>query len=479
MAVALNTFVVSNVYYYFLVLLLLLQLVVAKSNNGFTLKLIHRDSIESPLYPGNLTLEERAARLHHQTDARVNYYATKIAAHTASAKLLANQSENLVQPEVIRPRISFQSSFYLAKVGFGSFDNLPVTRNYRNYNLMVDTGSELIWTQCEPCDGCFQQVQPLFPLTRLKSRTYNMLKCNNHRLCYPNKCFGDYCSFGIQYSTRQNSSGFIGYDKFTFEVDNGTNDYLYPVVFGCATIQRNFNFSARPNQINGILGMALGPRSFVNQLGTRAQGRFSYCIPYATDSSHNIYLRFGQEARFRAGQQVSTIPIVAGGGVLQAYYVNLLDISVGRIQLNFTPGYFSLKPDRRNGGCLIDSGSPLTALPPLAYNRVKDAVAAELARSHLQIIQKPGYDLCFQRPTSRQQPPPVIRFHFQGAVFTLRQGAYLNLSDAICLAFKSSGGLGGVSVIIGGIAQSDYRFVFDAGAKTVAFAREDCTAETR
>ncbi|KAF5207333.1 hypothetical protein FRX31_003079 [Thalictrum thalictroides] len=70
MAVALNTFVVSNVYY-FLVLLLLLQLVVAKTNNGFTLKLIHMDSIELPLYPGNLTLEERAARLHYQIDARV------------------------------------------------------------------------------------------------------------------------------------------------------------------------------------------------------------------------------------------------------------------------------------------------------------------------------------------------------------------------------------------------------------------------
>ncbi|OVA15051.1 Peptidase A1 [Macleaya cordata] len=52
--------------------LVLLNSVIA-GPNGLTMKLIHRDSIESPLYPGNLTREERIQRLVEQSKARIQY----------------------------------------------------------------------------------------------------------------------------------------------------------------------------------------------------------------------------------------------------------------------------------------------------------------------------------------------------------------------------------------------------------------------
>ncbi|PIA61640.1 hypothetical protein AQUCO_00300871v1 [Aquilegia coerulea] len=410
------------------------------------------------------------ARLHSQTDARINYYAAKIAI-AASAKLRVNQSENLLQPQVIRPRISFQDSFYLAKVGVGTFSNLPAQRNYLNYFLMVDTGSNLIWTQCEPCEKCFTQAQPLFPYRR--STTYELLPCNSHRLCYPNVCKDQLCSYGIRYATGQNSSGYLGRERFAFEVDGGATDSVHHIVFGCGTNQQEIEIDTTPNHINGILGIGTGGRSLVNQLGYRARGLFSYCVPRLKDIHDNIFLRFGQEAnRFQQAQQVFTTRLIRG--VVETYYVRLLDISIAGNRLNFPPGYFDIRHDG-TGGCIIDSGSPLTALPQEAYIRVRNAVSSYFAQRQLPTIQKPGFDLCFQVTMQLDVPLPVIKFHLQNnANLVLGLGAFLRMGDAVCLALKSSGDLGGVSAIIGSLAQSDYRFLFNLVAGTVSFARENC-----
>ncbi|PIA34109.1 hypothetical protein AQUCO_03900191v1, partial [Aquilegia coerulea] len=434
--------------------------------NGFTLKLIHRDSTESPLYPGNITPQERVERLHNQTDARINYYVAKI----TSAKLVVDQSGNHLQPEVVRSRLSFQDSFYLAKIGLGTFVNLPHQPNHRNYFLIVDTAEELIWTQCEPCKAGFNQTQPVFPYS--KSKTYRLLKCNSHSLCYRDRCQHGYCTYGVKYATNESSTGYLGIDRFTFELDNGATESVDGLLFGCGDIQENFKFTT-PNKINGIIGMGTGPRSLISQLGNRALGRFSYCVPSWKNSDDNIFLRFGKEAKFPQGLHVLTTPFFKGQ-VMSAYYVRLLDISVAGNRLNFPTGYFDIRQDGTGGGCVIDSGSPFTALPQAAYTRVRDAVISYWAQRQLPVKQKPGLDLCYHVPTRPDQQFPLIIFHFLNADFTIGSGAFLHTGDAICFAFRSSGGLGGVSAIIGGIAQSDYRFWFDFATKTISFAQEDC-----
>lgn len=34
---------------------------------------------------------------------------------------------------------------------------------------MLDTGSDLLWTQCEPCQGCYKQMNPKFNPKKKKS----------------------------------------------------------------------------------------------------------------------------------------------------------------------------------------------------------------------------------------------------------------------------------------------------------------------
>ncbi|PIA61638.1 hypothetical protein AQUCO_00300869v1 [Aquilegia coerulea] len=296
---------------------------------------------------------------------------------------------------------------------------------------MVDTGSNLIWTQCEPCEKCYTQAQPLFPYKR--SRTYEL-------------------------------------DTFTFEGENSATDSVYHIVFGCGTNQQEMSFPTTPNQINGILGMGSGYRSLVNQLGTRAGEKFSYCIPRSKNNNDKIYLRFGQEATFKHGQQVRSTPFRKGP--LKTYYVRLLDISVDGFHLHFPPEYFDIRHDG-SGGCVIDSGSPFTALPQEAYQWLMNVVTQYFAQMQLPTKQNPDWDLCFQIP-GPNQPYPLIVFHLDNADLQVGTSAFVSLDDAICLAFTSSGDLGGISAIIGGLVQSDNRFVFNLVMSTVSFANENC-----
>ena len=41
----------------------------------------------------------------------------------------------------------------------------------------ADTGSNLVWTQCLPCDACFKQIHPMFDFK--KSSTYREISCQS------------------------------------------------------------------------------------------------------------------------------------------------------------------------------------------------------------------------------------------------------------------------------------------------------------
>jgi hypothetical protein len=41
--------------------------------------------------------------------------------------------------------------------------------------VIVDTGSDLMWTQCLPCDSCYPQNDPLF--NPAASSTYKLATC--------------------------------------------------------------------------------------------------------------------------------------------------------------------------------------------------------------------------------------------------------------------------------------------------------------
>ncbi|KAK9278975.1 hypothetical protein L1049_028557 [Liquidambar formosana] len=142
----------------------------------------------------------------------------------------------------MRARVDAQStSLFIAQVRIGTFSTPPP---YQTYYLHIDTGSELIWMQCEDCKfkphQCYPQIDPPFP--RSRSRSYVPLLCNKHGLCYPKQCAGMFCSFYIQYADGSTTFGLLAYENFFF--DSGRNGSYQSVrlVFGCGLDNRGSTY---------------------------------------------------------------------------------------------------------------------------------------------------------------------------------------------------------------------------------------------
>lgn len=134
---------------FFLITVSAFHLTLSKPN-GFTLKLIPRDSPESPIYPGNLTTLERIERLIEFSQARARYI-----------ELTSSPNATTLYPENIRLTLLRDNFFYMVQVGVGT----PATGVF----LLLDTGGGLIWTQCLPCLNCYPQRTPMFDSSKSSS----------------------------------------------------------------------------------------------------------------------------------------------------------------------------------------------------------------------------------------------------------------------------------------------------------------------
>ncbi|CAB4274396.1 unnamed protein product [Prunus armeniaca] len=134
---------------------------ITMANPGLSIQLIHCDSPESPLYQPNLTQSHRTQKLVLLSKA----HAMRLTKDLHS-KYINNSNAN-----VVRAKIDYQKdSIYMAQVSIGTFRRTPPI----SYFLDVDTGSGIIWIQCQECRNpghhCFYQRQPLFP--SLESLSY-------------------------------------------------------------------------------------------------------------------------------------------------------------------------------------------------------------------------------------------------------------------------------------------------------------------
>ncbi|KAM3269861.1 hypothetical protein P3S67_029767 [Capsicum chacoense] len=109
----------------------------------------------------------------------------------------------------------------------------------KNY-LLVDTGSDLLWWQCGPCEAnkCYYQHQPLYNSTA--SKTFRKVDCDQHGF----KCKTDdphfycnlqsfECKYDVEYTDGSSVKGFIADDVITFVLDNRP----IRVMFGCSNDQ--------------------------------------------------------------------------------------------------------------------------------------------------------------------------------------------------------------------------------------------------
>ncbi|XP_026416012.1 aspartic proteinase nepenthesin-2-like [Papaver somniferum] len=452
-------------------------------NKGFSMKIIHMNSKESPLYVGdNLTRVEKLQRLAKQSKAQAIYIESQIL-------LQSNATRSMVPDDIQMPAVYEASGSYVAKVGLGTFRGGE--KSFMDYYLIIDTGSDQTWLQCEGATKTFNQDMPLYPWSL--STTYRHVPCNGHPYCFRDKCnaYGQ-CTYSVRYGTGSVSSGIVATEKFTFGSNTGGVENI-ELQIGCGLSQENFDvgdnhLKDKPNLITGILGLGKGQLSFVNQLAAAGQGKFSHCFETYNKKleGSNTYLRFGAAATIGgAFQKVYVTPLVETTFETPLYYLNLEDISVGNNRVRFPTGTFKVKLEdgQMKGGAIIDSGSTFSMLHKDHFDRVADLVKAHFNRLGVEYIgSQYNYDVCFRlRGRFDNNNYPSITLHFQQADYIIQdyKASFLTLTrEIVCLGIMQGYKTRGPTFILGAMQQTNKRILYNLNDLSLSFATEHCELDS-
>uniref|UniRef100_A0A0E0KR71 Peptidase A1 domain-containing protein n=1 Tax=Oryza punctata TaxID=4537 RepID=A0A0E0KR71_ORYPU len=335
------------------------------------------------------------------------------------------------------------------------------------YSAIVDTGSDLVWTQCKPCVDCFKQSTPVFDPS--SSSTYATVLCSSAScsdLPTSTCTSASKCGYTYTYGDSSSTQGVLATETFTL-----SKSKLPGVVFGCGDTNEGDGFS----QGAGLVGLGRGPLSLVSQLGL---DKFSYCLT-SLDDTNKSPLLLGSLADISetaaASSSVQTTPLIKNPSQPSFYYVSLKAITVGTTRINLPSSAFAVQDDG-TGGVIVDSGTSITYLEVAGYRALKKAFAAQMA---LPVADGSGVglDLCFKAPAKGvdQVEVPRLVFHFDGgADLDLPAENYMVLdggSGALCLTVMGSRGLS----IIGNFQQQNFQFVYDVGHDTLSFAPVQCS----
>ncbi|KAF7150348.1 hypothetical protein RHSIM_Rhsim02G0214700 [Rhododendron simsii] len=334
--------------------------------------------------------------------------------------------------------------------------NFSIGTPPKSYYGTMDTGSDLIWTQCRPCLECFSQPDPIF--NPKKSSSFSNVSCSNN-LCHQlpkSQCSAyDGCLYNYSYGDGSFTAGYLATETFTFKKVSVPN-----VAFGCGIFQFG------PESGDGLVGLGRGPLSLVSQLG---EPTFSYCLTSWLGSKHSTLL-IGSHASVNG--KIKTTPLLQNPLIPTYYYLSLEGITIGRTRLPVNKTTFALNADG-SGGLIIDSGTPVTQLAESAYTHVKEEFKSQIKLPQADSTEF-GVDLCFKLPSDpsdRVKIPPLV-FHFKDADLALPTENYMILDSGImCLLMRGSGD---TSSTFGSIQQQNILVVYDIYKETLSFIPTEC-----
>ncbi|PQQ02016.1 aspartic proteinase CDR1 [Prunus yedoensis var. nudiflora] len=378
---------------------------------GFAARLIHRDSPESPLYDPAATRAHLAQSARRRTIARQNYFnrlmssGNKWGSSLISATLDQGHGDFIMQYKIGTPRVDT----------FGIFD----------------TGSSLIWMQCEPCQKCYMQTIPIYDPA--KSESYQKVKCGSvecSTTAYTSCTEDGECKYRIEYQDGSLTEGDIATEILMLEDDGlSGNVNLSNMVIGCG----HYNLDTVEDYSPGVVGLSREPSSLVGQIGFR---HVSYCIP-SEDKGSRSSVKIGLPAVIT--EENTQTPMLSGKGGL--YYLSLEGISIGGARLNIPRSVFDMTPEG-DGGVIMDSGTSFTLIAPEGFGAVKQAVLDALSEFKPVEDSDKLYPFCYDDGRFKLETTPEIVFHFTRLDFPLAAGNtwIRNSQGHFCLAIRESVG---------------------------------------
>ncbi|XP_031252907.1 aspartic proteinase CDR1-like [Pistacia vera] len=411
--------------------------------DGFTVRLIHRNSHLSPFHNHSLTTSDRIRSAVHRSFSRLNRFHFLI-----SPSLISDISPNIVPDDG-----EYFMTFYIGT---------PPRQVY----ALADTGSELTWVKCLPRKQRHEETPHTFDPS--KSSSYKKLSCfspscnslnMNKRLCTKGSCY-----YIEKYGDGLTTTGTLSVDKFSFEDDYKNAMDVDHLIFGCSD---DASGPVIGNE-TGIVGLTRRPLSLVSQLNYT---KFAYCMVIPTNnqwSGTRSKMYFGSETEFLGGQA----PLVIGSNN-QYYYLTLQGISVGDEKLQIPSGIFDIT-ENGQGGFIIDSGTTYTLLQGEAFDALVNALSEAI-----NLPQRRNYgeelELCFEGSFEDLVSQPDVTFHLNATDLILtKETTYEEVETGVwCLAIlRSKNPLS----ILGNVQQRNYYVSYDLrnGTEAVYFAPVDC-----
>lgn len=347
----------------------------------------------------------------------------------------------------------------------------------KDFNVQIDTGSDVLWVSCRSCNGCPVTSGLNVPLSFFdpgNSSTASLISCSD-KICRLGIQSSDsvcaaksnQCSYAFQYGDGSGTSGYYVSDLFHMTVfDDVSVKYTSaPVVFGCSTSQTG-DLTKSDRAVDGIFGFGRQGMSVISQLSSQGltPNVFSHCLK--GDDSGGGVLVVGEVLE----PNIVYTPLVPS----QPHYnLNLLSISVAGNTLPIDPSVFATSSTQ---GTIIDSGTTLAYLAQSAYDPFVFAITTAVSQYVRTFLMRENQ--CYSVPSSIQQVFPQVSFNFAGgASMILNPRDYLvpqtvDGKQMWCVGFQKAEGQ--EITILGDLVLKDKIIVYDLVNQRIGWTPYDC-----
>ncbi|KAA8541437.1 hypothetical protein F0562_025400 [Nyssa sinensis] len=401
------------------------------ADGKWKLKLVHRDKMSVSHFPDH----------RHRFEARMKRDDKRVASlirRLASGGAAASYEVEDFGSEVVSG-MDQGSGEYFVRIGVGS----PPRSQY----MVIDSGSDIVWVQCQPCNQCYRQSDPVFDPAN--SASFAGVSCSSS-VCDRLEnagCHAGRCHYEVMYGDGSYTKGTLALETLTFG-----RTVVRNMAIGCGHRNRGMFIGAA-----GLLGLGGGSMSFVGQLGGQTGGAFSYClVSRGTGSSGSLV--FGRGA-LPVG--AAWVPLLRNPRFPSFYYIGLAGLGVGGMRVPIPEAVFQLT-ELGDGGVVMDTGTAVTRLPTVAYEAFRDTFVTETASLPRSSLGVSIFDTCYDLNGFVSVRVPTVSFYFTGGpILTLPARNFLIPVDEVgtfCFAFAPSPS--GLS-IIGNIQQEGIQISFD------------------
>ncbi|KAJ7972298.1 Aspartic proteinase-like protein 2 [Quillaja saponaria] len=417
--------------------------------------------------PASLLPLERAFPLSHQVDLETLRARDRV----RHARILQGVVNGVVDFSVEGTSDLFLVGLYFTKVKLGS----PP----REFNVQIDTGSDILWVTCNSCSNCPQSSGLGIALNffdTVSSSTALLVPCSDP-MCRSAAQISEaecssqsnQCSYSFKFGDNSGTSGYYVSDALYFDMileQSLIANSSATITFGCSTNQSG-GLTQTDRAVDGIFGFGPGALSVISQLSSRGVTPkvFSHCLKGQGSGGGILVLGEILEPSLVYSPLVPSQP---------HYNLNLESIAVNGQLLPIDPAVFATSNHR---GTIIDCGTTLAYLVEEAYDPLVNAITTTVSPYVKPIISK-GYQ-CYLVSTSMGEIFPPVSLNFEGGAsmvlkpeeYLLHYG-FLDGATMWCIGFQKA--QEGVS-ILGDLVLKDKIFVYDLAHQRIGWANYDCS----